>query len=316
MIKKRIILITLLFIFFLNGSLLNASLQNKIIAKVGSQFISSFEIKNKIKLILFLTSQKMDQTNINSAKRDALEALISLKLKKEELLKFKSSIDMKSELGSNNYLINLATKYNTDLSGLKKIFKSNDIDYSFYLEEIKTELAWQKLIFNIYKDRIIINEGEIEKELKLTMKKNIDRENYNLAEIEIMLNIETDNEKKIQEIKDQINNIGFENTAIKFSISSTSLDGGNIGWVDSGSLSKEILNVVNNLKIGQVSEPIVQGNSFLIIKLKDKNITSNKSLDIKELKEKIITSKKNNLLNLYSNNHLSKLRNSALIEIK
>ena len=73
---------------------------------------------------------------------------------------------------------------------------------------------------------------------------------------------------------------------------------------------------MNNLKIGQVSEPIVQGNSFLIIKLKDKNITSNKSLDIKELKEKIITSKKNNLLNLYSNNHLSKLRNSALIEIK
>lgn len=313
MIKKKIISFSLLLIIFFNINFLNATIENKILAKVENQLVSSFELKNKIKLILFLTNQKMDQANINSSKRNALEALISLKLKKEEVLRFKESI--KSNSRTSSHLANLASKYNTDINGLKKIFKSNDVDFNFYLEEVKIEIAWQKLIFNIYNDKVVINELEIEKELKLTIENKDNVKSFNLSEIEIMLNEES-TEKKIQEIMDQINDIGFENTAIKFSTAATSLDGGNIGWVDSRSLSKEIFKKVNTLTIGQISEPIIQGNSFFIIKLVDKKTNLNNNLDVEKLKESIVATKKNNLLNLYSNNHMSKLRNNAFIEIK
>ena len=42
---------------------------------------------------------------------------------------------------------------------------------------------------------------------------------------------------------------GFENTAIKYSISLTAMDGGNLGWVNANSLSDKILNIVNKLKL-------------------------------------------------------------------
>ena len=74
--------IFLIFCFVNQNNDLSATLQNKIIAKVGSQFISSFELKNKIKTILFLTNQQVNQKSINDTKREALESLINTKLKK------------------------------------------------------------------------------------------------------------------------------------------------------------------------------------------------------------------------------------------
>ena len=50
-----------------------------------------------------------------------------------------------------------------------------------------------------------------------------------------------------------IEKYGFENTAIKYSIPLTAMDGGNLGWVNANSLSDKILNIVNKLKIGDVS---------------------------------------------------------------
>ena len=42
----------------------------------------------------------------------------------------------------------------------------------------------------------------------------------------------------INEIQDSINNVGFENTAILYSISDSSNSGGKIGWIKENNLSE------------------------------------------------------------------------------
>ena len=306
--------IFLIFCFVNQNNDLSATLQNKIIAKVGSQFISSFELKNKIKTILFLTNQQVNQKSINDTKREALESLINTKLKKVEVLKYGLTDDFNK--GVNKYFKNLADKYNTNNIGLKEMFIVNNVNYEIFSEEIKTELAWQKIIYNIYKNKININKSEIEEDLKSAIKNNQSIVSYKLSEIEIIVNDASVIEKKIQEIKTQIEVIGFENTAVKFSSSSSSFEGGNLGWINSNSLSKQIYNVVRKLKKGGVTKPLILGNTLLFIKLIDKKETSNKIKNIDEIKKEIESAKKNDLLNLYSNSHLSKIRNNALIEIK
>ena len=105
-------------------------------------------------------------------------------------------------------------------------------------------------------------------------------------------------------------------TAIKYSISTSSLDGGNIGWINSRSLSKKILDILNEMNINDISQPIIQTNTTTILKLLDKKTIDIKNTDIDKLKKRLVKAKRNELLNLYSNNYLSKLRNNALIEIK
>ena len=81
---------------------------------------------------------------------------------------------------------------------------------------------------------------------------------YNLAEIEILLDNNENDKKKIADIKNQINEIGFKNTAIKYSSSLSALEGGNIGWIYPKHYQILILKTVNEMKPGDISEPIFQ----------------------------------------------------------
>ena len=119
-----------------------------------------------------------------------------------------------------------------------------------------------------------------------------------------------EDQSTLLEINNQIKEIGFERTAIKYSMSSTSLDGGKIGWISSKALSKKILIILDKMEIGDISEPIIQTDIATIIKLLDKKTTNLNDIDLDELRKKIVNNKKNELLSLYSNNYLSKIKNN------
>ena len=206
--------------------------------------------------------------------------------------------------------------YNLNVEGYKKMFKDKNLDFDLYLDEITTELAWQNLIFQLYKNKVNLDEKEIDKELKEMMKKQKNMTEFNLAEIAIELEDFAKKEKIIKEVEDHLNAFGFERTAKKLSMSSTSINGGNLGWISSRSLSKKINDVVKKMDIGQISEPILQSDNLLYLKLIDKKITKSENVDIEKLRAQIVNIKKNDILDLYSNNHLSKIKNRAFIQFK
>ena len=80
MLKKKLTLFTLL-IYTSFNNVSSEIIQNKIIANIGNEIISSYELKNKIKTILFLNNQKIDQNIVNKTKGQALRQLINYKLK-------------------------------------------------------------------------------------------------------------------------------------------------------------------------------------------------------------------------------------------
>ena len=304
---KLIIFQINLLLFFSSVSI--ASNNFKIIVKVGNEIITSYELENKIKISLFLAQEKLNQNNVNELKKFSLESLINTKLKKEEIKKY--NYNKGNEERTSNYFKNIAKKFNTNTENLKKIFIANNLDYNLFYEDIKTEFIWQNLVYEIYSKKISLDEQEIANELNKVILKQKSIIEYNLSEIETKI-LQKD---ELLNLTEYINNFSFQKAAQKYSISSTSLNGGNIGWVNSESLSNSMLQLLQNLKIGQYSKPIKKDNSFFIFFLNDKRKISNfdkKNLD--ELKKKIINTKTNDLLNLYSNNHLSIKRNNTLVD--
>jgi len=312
--KRKTILIKILLIFFtINLNTAFASIKNNVIVNVGNQIITSFELKNKINTILFLSSQEVNQRNIDKNKNMAIQSLINYKIKKQEILKYNISENNKA---INDHLKKVSSKLNTDVSQLKKLLIQNKINYEIFLEEITIEFSWQSLIFQVYNKKIILDENSINEKLqKIVSDKKKDTE-YRLAEIELLLENTKDYKNEINEIKNQIKNIGFENSAIKFSASTSAFNGGDIGWINSHALSSDTLNLLKNMKIGDVSEPVIKTNSATFIKLLDKKNAKINNLNIDKIKSNIIAQKKNELLNLYSNNHLSKLKNNTFIKFK
>ena len=105
------------------------------------------------------------------------------------------------------------------------------------------ELKWQKVIYNEYSSKIEIESNYIFNEVEKILKTEISSKEVNLSEIQLVNNDKKLTKVKISNIIDEINKNGFENTALKLSVSSSSSNKGNIGWININALSKQIYNV-------------------------------------------------------------------------
>ena len=196
-----------------------------------------------------ILSEKVNQENINSLKKDVLENLIQLKLKKIELSKYNIK---KDDLQTQVYLKSISPSNNVE--NLKDILKKNNLSYELFLSEIEIELMWQKFIYKIYSNKINIDEKEIVKELEKKLENTSKFLEFNLSEIELTIK-DFDKEKdKILNIQKSLNNETFESVARKFSNSSNASEGGNLGWINSQSLSGDIIKSITKLKRGEISD--------------------------------------------------------------
>ncbi len=308
MIKRIIFLVKILVILF--SSNLLANVDNKIVITVEDEIITSYEVKNKVLTSLFLAKQDINQTKVDQFKKQSIELLIQEKLKIIELKK----LDIKADnLRINTYLNSISSN---NIESLKNSFKKSNLNFDLFKKGIETQFMWQEFIYMRYKDKINIDEEIINKELtnSLNSKKYI--KEVKLSEIEIRNDENLAIEKEVEKIRALIAKNGFANTAFTVSISPSAENKGELGWINSKSLSKKIINIVSKLKIGEISQPIISQNSILFLKLIDTREARSKKVNLDEIKEKIINQKKNELFNLYSNSHLSKLRNTSFIEYK
>ena len=284
--------------------------ENKIIVTVEKEFISSYELKNKIRTLLVLSGQEINQENINNIKKISLNQLIDLKLKKKELKKYNFQEDKKSL----SEQLNRISKNN--IYDFKKKFTNNDLNYELFLEELETEIDWQKLIYILYNKRIKIGEEEIEQDMKKILSDKQGIEKFRLSEIEILIVDKNQMENDINLVNNEIRINGFESAVRKFSISQSSTNNGDIGWINKNALSKNILKKISTLKIGEVSPAIKKANSVVFLKMVDKKKSQIKFSNLEKIKSDLITRKKNEILQLYSNSHFSKIKNNSLIEYK
>ena len=310
--KYKITLLSSIIIFFsiLSSSSLYSKIKSNIVVFVGNEIITNFEIKNKILTSLMLAKVELNQKNIDSYKKQALNSLIDLKLKKKELSKY----NFRAEDSEVNKYINSISSNN--VIEFKNNFSNNDLSFSLFVEEIKIELKWRKLIYEIFKERVRSTEKSVEKELNEIIKKQSQIVEYRVSEIEIELQKDGKEIDQIEKIKKFINQIGFENTALKYSSSSSAEQKGDLGWVKENALSKPVHEIIKDLEIGAVSKPIKKLNKITFLKLVDKKKVSIDSKNKEKIKNDLIAAKENDLFILYSSSYLSRLKNNTLIEYK
>ena len=302
------------FTFIFSGNLLG-NIDNKIIAKIGDEIITGFDVENKIKTILFLSGQEINQVNVNKIKTETINSLVNLKLKSNEVKKHNVQTNTQA---INQYINSITKSLNLSKIDLIKQFEINKIDYAQFLKDIEVEFLWQRLVARTYLDKIKVDDNQIDLELKEVIKKekkNNSIKEINLSEIEVIVKNEVEEKNFIKNITDTINSDGFEEAAIKFSNSPTSQSGGSLGWIRSDQISDKVYNVIKNLEPGEVSKPLKQGNILTFFKINEKKtIKSNNQINTDNLRLALENKMKNDLLNMYSNSHLSKIKNITLIE--
>ena len=305
-IKKIIFLILISLICIEKG---NAEISDSIYLTIGNKPVTQSDIVNEIKIILILNNESFSNDKRDRLQEVAIKSIIKRNIKKIELeknnfLKFNRR-DLEIEL------IKLATNINIDLETLKNICASNELDFSLIEEQVKIELFWNSLIFQLYKDRLSINPDEIEEQLKLFQKKEVNE--YLISEIMIKPVEKNMVESEIKKLKDKIKIEGFESVAKRLSISESALNGGNLGWLNENSISDKIKPEIVNTPVGELSKPILLPNGILLFQIRNKRKIDH-NLSLEEKKEELVKFKKIKILKMHSLAHYDKVRRAITIQ--
>jgi len=304
-IFKILFLSILLFIF--TNSKFSKALENKILLKLNNEIITTVDIAKEISY-LKVFNKKIGELDDIKIIEIAKNSIIKERIQKIEILKFTNELSIDVQ-----YLDKMieATYKKIGLNNLDQFsnhLKYHNINLQMIKDKLTLDAYWQQIIYNKYKNKIKIDKDKILKEI--SSKKN---KFYNISEI--MFNIDENENltEKYNLIKQSINDNGFENAALIFSISETSKNGGNLGWINESAISSKIVSKLSMIKIGEFTKPLIIPGGFLIIKinnLKEEDI----KIDINKELEKVIDIKINEQLNQFSNLYINKVKKNIIID--
>ena len=297
--------------FSILGKNANTEIKDFLYMIVGDEPVTQSDVINEIKIILVLTKQSYSESKRDKLQEQAVRSIVERSIKEIEIRKYNFLQYSPGDLEKR--LLILSEELGVDLETLKNICESNEIDFSLIENHLKTELYWNSLIYLLYKDRILINENDITNELKLSLNKK-DNYEYLISEIVIPLVSEDMIEEKVKSLNDKIKIEGFENVAKNLSISKSSLNGGNLGWLNENTISKQLKSIISNTSLGDVAKPIIMPDGIVFFKIKDKR-KKEENINLEEIKEDLIYSKKLEILNMYSVSHYNNLKKTISIKI-
>lgn len=160
-----------------------------------------------------------------------------------------------------------------------KIALANDgIAFHQFREDMRNEITISRLKETEVNRRVNVSDGEIDN--YLTTQENSDdgkQEEYELSHILIRTPEESSPEDieiarvRVEEVLSLLNNgENFEQVSAAHSDAPNALEGGTMGWRNSGQLPPAFLKLLQEMEIGDTSKPIRSPNGFHIIKITDK----------------------------------------------
>ena len=309
--------ISIFLFFFLIFFLFSKSSFSKKISieyTVNNEPITSIEIKNEITYLKLINSdlKNMDDRSLVVY---ATKSVLREKIKELEIKKYFKT-GMNDEIVTQNLIRLLTTLGLNNINEFNILLSELKLEKGFVKNKIEIEILWNQLIFEKYKNKLSINEDKIKKDLRVKIESEKSKINeYNLSEI-LFTSISKSMEKEdLEKIKKSINEVGFENTAIIYSISSTASSGGSIGWLNKTQLSAEISEIVENLNIGEISEAINTPAGKLLLILKNKRKLE-KEINFKDELNKAIIIERNKQLNQFSSIYFKKIELNTIINEK
>jgi len=286
------------------------SLENKILFKVDNEIITTIDIYEEIKFLKTFNPEinNLSETEIFEISKNSI---LRERIKKLEIMKFVKELEINEKF----LLKFIKGKYSkiglNSLENFQNYLKDNNLNFEVVKKKFIIEIIWRDLIYQKFKEKVIINREKIKNEILQNPIKENQRELL-LSEIIFDVANKIDYENKYKEILKDIDKLGFKKTALIHSNSDTATSGGLIGWIKENNLNQNIRTILSKLKIGQISKPIRTSGGFIILKIEDeKKYKSNFNIDDKITE--VIKFKTDDQLNQFSNMYFNKIKKDLTI---
>ncbi len=239
-----------------------------IAAIVNDHVISSYDLDQRIKLVLLSSGIPNNPENIARIKGQVLRNLVDEHLQRQEAQRL--NIEVQQEEVDRAFE-RIAQRSNMSVEQINKTLEEGGVSRVTLETQIRNDIAWNRVIQQQFGPLVTVGEGEVDEVMK-RLEEESGEPRYLVSEILITF----DNPQHAEEIAagtqrlvEQIRQgAPFEAVARQFSQSASAANGGDIGWVHKSQLPDAVGEVVAQMQPGMISNPIRTLTGFYIVQVK------------------------------------------------
>jgi parvulin-like peptidyl-prolyl isomerase len=270
-------------------------------ATVGQEIITNYDIMQRLRFLSYQSGIEVTQQNIPQLFFQVREILIDEAIKNDAADQLNITVD-KADI--DNVIADLAFKNNLTLDEfLTNIDKVVDID--LFRDTIQHQLKWQRYLYGTLYQGLSVSEYEIDEYIQSSKHNRL----YEYDIIKIDFNEDQNNAKMLandyyQELVK--GNISFTN--LKQQFYSSDVDQNRVMSNYANDIDTLLLEQINALRSGEISQPFESQNSYIILSLI--SITDKVIKNRDDIKQKLLMNKFERKVNTVFEN----LKNQAFIE--
>ena len=267
-----------------------AHLSESVAALVNDDPISSYDLRQRMRLLVATTGVQPSEENLPQIEREALRGLVDERLELQEV----KSIEEKqktlhlepddSEIDST--IGDMAKQSGISRDKLLSTLKGDGVDPKTLREEVRAQMSWNHYIGARFRDAVVIGDRQVDSAMDLANAASL-KPAYELSSIFL----EASHVGGQQAAEDGAHQLvlqmqagaPFGAVARQFSALPTAANGGDEGWVTAGELKPEVLAAVEEMKPGDLSKPIPTAKGVYIVLLREKKAgASDQVVDLRQ----------------------------------
>jgi len=252
------------------------ALSGGVAALVNDDVISTYDLRQRALLLIMSSGVQPTRENLPQIQEESLRGLVDEHLEMQELHRMekqqKFSI-VAEDAEVDDAMQRLAKDNNSTLAALKDQFARAGLDMQTLRDQIRVQMSWQNMIQGRYGSRVRVGSNQVAMALQ-RLKANADKPRYQISEIFIDVARAGGTNEALSVAQQLITQIQqgapFAAVARQFSNAPTAASGGEMGWVVAAELQPELAAAVEQMRPGQLSEPIQASDGVYVLQLKDK----------------------------------------------
>lgn len=265
-------LIALLLLFGLMGSpaLGQGQDQQRIVALVNDEVISLRDINQRARVIM-TTARLPDTPEVQRAVREqAMRSLIDERLQMQEAKRRGLSV---SQQELDNAIGLIERQLGIPAGRFEQFAERSGIDPNIFINQVRAELTWARMIRARMSATVTVTDQEVDEAIA-KLRSSAGQTEELISEILVAVDNPDQEEPQrqaAQRIVEQLRGgASFPAMARQFSRGTTAANGGEVGWVQRGTLPEEVDSALARMNKGDISEPIRSIGGYHIVALRDR----------------------------------------------
>jgi peptidyl-prolyl cis-trans isomerase SurA len=261
-----------------------AGLSESVAAVVNDDIVSTYDLAQRMRLLIATSGVQPTQENLPQFQREALVSLVDEHLQFQELRRVEKEqkIDILADDAEiNEEIAEMAKGNNMSPEQFLAFLASRGIGVDTLKQQLRANISWSRWIQGRYGSRLRVGEDQIAATQAL-MSAQAAKPQYNIGEVLIdanrvggMQQAMTGAQQLVQQMQQ---GAPFPAVARQFSALPTAANGGDAGWVSPGEVPPEVQAVLEQMRPGQLSQPIPVKDGVYILYLRDKRAGGNATL--------------------------------------